>query len=106
MRRLTPAVMMMAVNHKGRVIYANTQLAALLGYKLKQLRWAALCTIGASCLHMCTGWGVRGRRCASAARQALLLTAAACPCARQGQGHRRADAAALRPAAQQVAQGR
>jgi hypothetical protein len=42
MRRLTPPVMMMAVNHKGRVIYANTQLATLLGYKLKQLR-CALC---------------------------------------------------------------
>lgn len=38
MRRLTPAVMMMAINHKGRIIYANTQLANMLGYKLKALK--------------------------------------------------------------------
>lgn len=38
MRRLTPAVMMMAINHKGRIIYANTQLANLLGFKLKALK--------------------------------------------------------------------
>jgi hypothetical protein len=44
MRRLTPAVMMMAVNHKGKVIYSNTQLATLLGYKLKMLRCAPLPT--------------------------------------------------------------
>jgi hypothetical protein len=38
MRRLTPAVMMMAINHKGRIIYANTQLATMLGFKLKALK--------------------------------------------------------------------
>jgi PAS domain-containing protein len=45
MRRLEEARLMLATDHKGRLVYANTGLAAMLGYKLAALRTREFSTL-------------------------------------------------------------
>jgi PAS domain-containing protein len=44
-QRLEETRMMLAVDHKGRLVYANTGLASLLGYKLAALKGRELTTL-------------------------------------------------------------
>jgi hypothetical protein len=45
MRRAEETRLMMTVNHKGRVAYANTGIATLLGFKLPALKARDFCTL-------------------------------------------------------------
>lgn len=45
LKRLEEPRMMAAVDHKGRLAYANSQLATMLGYKLPALRAKEFCAL-------------------------------------------------------------
>jgi len=45
MRRLEEPRVMLAVDHKGRLVYANTGLATMLGFKLASLMTRDFCSL-------------------------------------------------------------
>ena len=45
MKRLGETRLLLAADHKGRLVYANTGVAAMLGYKLAALRTREFCSL-------------------------------------------------------------